>query len=65
MKYIAVRRIQFEGLKGKPAVEPGEYLPSGVDATTIKDLLECKDIKIERDEIKLPAKQEPEFREGK
>lgn len=44
-QYVAVRGIDFEGLKGKPHCEPGDPIPDGVKADTLKDLLECGDIK--------------------
>lgn len=51
-KYIANRTITFEALKGKPRVEPGEEIPSGVSDATIKDLLSDGTI----EEVKKEAK---------
>ena len=42
--YIAVHGIDFEGLKDKPHVEPGDPVPEGLDAKVIDDLLACRDI---------------------
>lgn len=41
--YVAVNGIDFEKL-GR--VEPGEAIPDKVDAKTLKDLIDCGDIKI-------------------
>lgn len=43
-KYIAKVGITFEGIKGKPHIEPGDPIPDGVKPETIKDLLEHGDI---------------------
>ena len=38
-EYIAVQGINFDELKGKPRVEPGESIPDGVDPKVIAELL--------------------------
>lgn len=55
-KYVALKEISFEGLKGKPVVKVGDLLPDGVPLLTIKDLLDCGDIR----ELDPPAEAEVE-----
>lgn len=38
-RYIAKVGINFDGLKDKPRVEPGQLIPNNVPEATIKDLL--------------------------
>lgn len=43
--YIATVGLDFDGLKGKPRVEPGDPIPGGVKQDVIDDLLANGDIK--------------------
>lgn len=43
-QYRAKVGINFDGLKGKPRVEPGELIPEGVKPEVLKDLLDNGDI---------------------
>ena len=38
-EYVAVHGIDFEEVKNKPRVEPGDPIPSDVPAAIIKELL--------------------------
>jgi hypothetical protein len=38
-RYIAVRGINFEGLKDKPRIEPGQRIPEAVPSEDIQALL--------------------------
>ena len=42
--YVAKVGLDFEGLKGKPRIEPGERLPEGLNAGEIQELLDLNQI---------------------
>lgn len=44
-QYVAVNGISFDGLKGKPRIEAGDFIPEEVNDATIKDLLASGDIR--------------------
>lgn len=47
-KYVAKVGLDFEGLKDKPRVEPGEPIPEGVKASEIDALLALGQIEEEK-----------------
>ncbi len=45
VKFVAVKGINFDALKSKPRVEPGEPIPEDINTKVIADLLVNGDIK--------------------